>query len=238
MGNALIITAGGSGSRAATAVKKQFYEIKGKPLLLWTLERFTTLKFITTIILTLPADQESEKIKNLIKFHYPSNTIFTVYGGITRQDSVFNALQSLEQSTDYVFIHDGVRPFVTSEEIHRIYEAAKKYDAVIPVTKVRNTLKKIEGTVVKETICRDNLYEVHTPQVFKYDLIMSCHKIANEGKRLYTDDAALLEACSHTVHAIEINSMNLKITYKTDLKVAEDILEKFTERDNADRFWL
>ncbi|MBT3168432.1 MAG: 2-C-methyl-D-erythritol 4-phosphate cytidylyltransferase [Candidatus Cloacimonetes bacterium] len=217
MKNIAIITAGGNGSRLQNKTKKQFLEISGKPLIFWTIEVFVNHPEIDEIIVSLPPDEQKWQKKILAEF--PKITF--VEGGKERQDSVFNALKKCPVDTDFVLIHDGVRPFVSAKEISQLLIKVTTEKAVIPISKIKNTVKQIERGKIVKTVSRENLVNALTPQVFDFNLIFDCHKKA---KNNFTDDAAILEHFDYSVAVLECSSKNFKITEPFDLEIAKYIL--------------
>ncbi len=231
MKNVVIITAGGSGIRIKSDKKKQFIEIMDRPLLFWTIDKFAGHPDINQIIITLPQD-EIDSYKTLIETEYHNSSISVIVGGKQRQDSVYNALTLCPNDTDLVLIHDGVRPFISQDEISDLIIKAQQKRAVIPVSKVKNTIKKIIQDKVITTVQRDNLVNALTPQVFKYNLIKHCHEDAKKIDLFFTDDASLLEHFGHSVYTLECSSHNFKITDQFDMKIAEIILKYNILGDN------
>ncbi|MCK4311697.1 MAG: 2-C-methyl-D-erythritol 4-phosphate cytidylyltransferase [Candidatus Cloacimonetes bacterium] len=226
-----IITAGGSGNRLKSDTKKQFIEIAGRPLIFWTLDKFTNHLEIDEIIVTLPED-EIKTYSELIENEYPQDVITTLPGGEERQDSVFNALLLCSSNTKYILIHDGVRPFISSEDITRLLESVEEHKAVIPISKIKNTIKEIQNNKIIKTISKENLVNALTPQVFEFDLIKSCHQKAKSEKLYFTDDAAILEHFGYPVYTVECDSFNIKITDIHDLQIAKVLLENNFLKDN------
>ncbi|MCD4796254.1 MAG: 2-C-methyl-D-erythritol 4-phosphate cytidylyltransferase [Candidatus Cloacimonetes bacterium] len=222
--NIAIITAGGSGNRMKHKLKKQFIEIEQRPLLFWTLDRFADHLELDEVIVTLPED-EFKIYSKLIENEYPQAVITIIPGGNERQDSVYRALKNCSPNTSYVLIHDGVRPFISSNDISRLLDNAAKYKAVIPVSKVKNTLKKIKDNKIVKTVPRNDLVNALTPQAFEFDLILSCHKKAKAKELYFTDDAAIVEHFGFDVHIMEIEPYNIKITDEHDLEIAEMIIK-------------
>ncbi|MDD4155547.1 MAG: 2-C-methyl-D-erythritol 4-phosphate cytidylyltransferase [Candidatus Cloacimonetes bacterium] len=221
-----IITAGGKGSRFSNITKKQFYLINKKPILELTIDVFHKLDIINNIIITLPEDEYFKK-NNDLTLKYPKK-VSCVIGGVNRQQSVFNALTYCPEDTDLVLIHDGVRPFIEESEILNLIEIAKTHQAVIPGNKVKNTIKSVKDNKIINTIERNNLIEVYTPQVFNYHLIYESHKKIKEIQNTeinFTDDASILEYFNIPVYWYESKSNNLKITTQEDIKYAKYLLE-------------
>jgi 2-C-methyl-D-erythritol 4-phosphate cytidylyltransferase len=123
-----------------------------------------------------------------------------------------------------VFIHDGVRPFVTPQEIERVGKEAQTFDAAILAVNQRETLKRVESGFIIATLDRDKIYIAQTPQAFKYEAIISAYIQALEQKRTYTDDAAVCEAYGISVRVVEGSSANIKITTPDDLELAKKLL--------------
>lgn len=215
-----IILAGGKGRRMGYDLSKQFINIKGKPMLYYTLQKFLRCKKIDKIVLVLPKDEIDYCIKNVLE-KYSLKVDKIVEGGKERQDSVFNGLKACKDS-DIVLIHDGARPFVSEEMISNGIKYAKKYGAAAPGVMPKDTIKVIDGEgFCKMTPNRSELVAIQTPQVFKWDLIMNCHlKIKEEGK-VVTDDTMVVENCNEKVYLYNGDYKNIKITTPEDLIIAE-----------------
>ena len=218
-----IITAAGLGTRFKAPEKKQFITLKNKPILFHTIELFYNLKEIKEIIVTLPED-DLERLAPQIKNDYPKiNKI--IIGGINRQESVYRALINCNQN-NYVIIQDGVRPFLDHNDLKKMMSLVKKYKAVIPGNKIKNTLKKINLDRITDTISRDDIIEVFTPQVFERELIMKYHELAKDTPHSFTDDASILEHYNQQVFWYHMVNLNLKITTKEDYELALLYIEK------------
>ena len=225
MKSVAIITAGGIGKRYSEKYKKQYLDINGKPVLIWSVESFYFHPDIESILVTAPEDSLSYT-KSLLDRHFPDKNIVVVKGGVVRQESVFNALKLIPDNTDYVLIHDGVRPLVIQDEITRLLELACEHKAVIPGHKIRNTIKEVKEDRVVKTLPRALLYEIFTPQVFAYDLITECHKRALDERVVFTDDAAILEHYGYPVHVVETSAYNIKITEPADYEFVKLLIDK------------
>ena len=220
---AAIITAGGSGKRFQSGTKKQFLEIAGRPLLFYTIDKFYLHPQIDNVLVSLPPD-EFERSKELISKEFPE--IEFIIGGKERQDSVYNALINCPADTDYVLIHDGVRPFISEQEISELIEKVQTQKAVIIVSGMKNTIKKVDEEKIIETIPRENLMNALTPQVFDFHLIKKYHQQAKAKNLYFTDDAAILEHFGEPVFYLEGSSKNFKITELIDFEIAKKILEQ------------
>lgn len=223
--NSAIILSGGRGKRMGASVSKQFIEVKGKPILYYTLKKFIENDLINEIILVLPKD-EIEYCKKEILEKYELSVDKIVEGGKERQDSVLNGLKVLKD-TDIVLIHDGARPFVSHKIIKEGIESAKKFKAAAPGVMPKDTIKiKDNDSFSKETLKREELIAVQTPQVFDYNLILECHKKVSEENIQVTDDTMVVEMFKHKVFLYDGEYTNIKITTPEDLILAEYLADK------------
>lgn len=225
-----IIPAGGMGTRMNLPQKKQFVSILDKPLIQWTLGHFIEHSDIDQIIVSLP----KENIEDFTKLKLPTKGKETtvVEGDVHRQGSVFNALKACSNDTDYVCIHDAVRPFINPEDISMLINAAKKDKAVIASSPVKNTIKLIEDQHIVYTLPRKSLINALTPQVFAFDLIKKSHQKASDLQLEFTDDASILEHFGYRVIYKHTSSLNFKITDIEDLKLAELIIKLKIGKEN------
>lgn len=219
-----IITAGGSGKRMNSPRKKQFLPLAGKSILEHTIDKFIDNNDIDAIVISLPIDEGSMQTE--LQNRYPQDNLIFAAGGEKRQDSVYNALKQCPTDTDFVLIHDGVRPFIKKTEITALINAAQKYKAVIPIARVKNTIKQVKGGQIVRTIPRESLVSALTPQVFEYQLILNCTTTALENKVEFTDDSSIMEYYGYPVHILEVGSENFKITDPFDYEIAKYIIEK------------
>lgn len=219
-----IILAGGKGKRMGSKISKQYIELKGKPILYYTLTKFINCKDIDKILLVLPKDEIDYCTKNiLIKHSLKVDKI--VEGGKERQDSVYNALKEVKDS-DIVLIHDGARPFVSNRIIEDGIKFAKLYGGAAPGVTPKDTIKvKDDWGFSKETPNRNNLVSIQTPQVFKLDIIKQCHERIKEDKITVTDDTMVIEIYNNKVYLYEGDYTNIKVTTPEDLILAEKLVE-------------
>ena len=226
----VIITAAGVGKRLPGKIKKQFLYLGDKPILFHTIERFLTKKIVDELIISLPIDDFKEMSESIVK-SFPEANITFVKGGKERQDSVYNALLACSPDCNIVFIHDGVRPFFGEDLIERMIEKVEVGTGVIPVSKVKFTVKECDSELVKRTVPRDNLYNVHTPQCFIYQDILRLNKEAIRERKLYTDDASLFEENNMEVRTVLESDYNIKITTREDLIFAAFLLLKLKHKN-------
>ena len=218
-----IVLAGGRGKRMNYHKSKQFIEIKGKPVLVYTLEKFIYNKSIDEVILVLPED-EVDYCKKEVLQRYSLKVDRIVIGGKETQDSVFNALEAMEKA-DIVLIHDGARPFINEKIIEEGIKYANIYGAAAPGVTPKDTIKvKNEDNISVDTPDRNMLVAVQTPQCFKYDEIYQCHRKIKEENAIVTDDTSVVERYGHKVYLYEGDYTNIKITTPEDLILAERLI--------------
>ena len=148
-----------------------------------------------------------------------------VVGGKSRQESVHLGLNALSNKVKLAAIHDGARPLITWQVIDRAIRAANTYGAAAPAIPVKDTIKVVEGRVVKNTPDRSTLFAVQTPQVFDFDLLRGALKKAEQDGAQVTDDCSAVELMGFTVKIVEGDERNIKVTTPMDLKIAEMLLE-------------
>jgi len=218
-----VIPAAGLGKRIGKGIPKALIKLEDKPIFIHTLNVVTKHPQINEVILAVPfayLDLFKKKIK-----HYRIRKIKAVIsGGITRQESVSNALLYIDKQAKWVLIHDAVRPFINFKMISELISLVKKYKAVSFGIPINSTLKRVdkEGWV-KETISRDCLWEAQTPQVFEKNLILKAHSIFRNNT--FTDDAGMIERLGFKVKMIRGSFFNIKITEPDDLRIAKAILK-------------
>lgn len=215
-----IIPAAGLGSRMGYNRNKIFIELDGKPVIERTVEQFQEDAHCSGIYLAARED-EADLIKEKLTAYPKVKGVFT--GGRERQDSIYNVLQEIPEC-EYVFIHDGARPFATPELLNRVYAAVTVHKAVICGVKVKDTIKRTDGSKVIETLHREELLITHTPQAFDYALIKKAHENARKKALAVTDDSSMVEAMGEEVYIVESDYNNIKITTREDLITAESII--------------
>ncbi len=207
-------------------VNKQFIELRHEPLIVRTLKVFDSDEWCDGIIVVINEAERSQFEQLFSRFHL-NKIIALVNGGQERQHSVYNGLKALKNS-NIVLIHDGARPFVTVEHIHELVTAANEYGAAVPAVRVKDTIKKVHGQFVKETMERSSLWAVQTPQAFHVSLILQAHEQAKKEGYIGTDDASLVERIGGKVKIVEGDYHNIKLTTPDDLLFAEAILSSRT----------
>lgn len=220
-----IILAGGRGSRMGAEVSKQFIEIDEKPIIYHTIKAFEKCDKIGDIILVLPSDEiEYFKEKILSRFDFKISAI--VEGGKERQDSVYNALEYIEDC-DTVLIHDGARPFVSLDIINKGIEFAEKFGAAAPGVMPKDTIKVKNNENFSETTPdRSSLMAIQTPQCFNYKLIRQCHEKVKEQNIIVTDDTMVAETFGNRVYLYEGDYKNIKVTTPEDLILCREFIKQ------------
>jgi 2-C-methyl-D-erythritol 4-phosphate cytidylyltransferase len=222
---AAVIPVAGSGKRFSSAIPKQFQPIDGQPLITLTLNRILTTGLVNQLVLVHAPEHKQEFSKIISKMTPGSTELLLTAGGATRQESVYNGLQQVAANTDIVIIHDGVRPLVSERMIREGIKTAARYGACITALPVRDTIKKVRNGLVLNTVPREDLWQIQTPQTFRYPLLMEIHNKAKTEKFCATDDAALAEWFSAPVHVINGEDTNIKITTAADLEFLKFYLE-------------
>jgi len=219
--NTAIIAAAGMGSRMASDRPKQFLQLAGIPIIFHTLKPFEECDSIHEVIVVLPAEQTAAFLE-MAGRHGLRKLSRVVPGGTTRADSVKRGLIAVRAaSANVVAVHDGVRPFVTVDEIENVVDAAESDGAAILVGRVTDTIKQISGDSVVQTLERRELRRALTPQCFRYELLRKAYDQADVNDPTLTDESALVEKIGAPVTIIEGSSRNIKITTPEDLLIAE-----------------
>lgn len=210
-----MIVAGGSGRRIGGPVRKQYLEIDGIPVLLRAVVPFLSDPRIQQVVVVLPADDVEAPPHWLA-----SLGVRIVAGGAERGDSVWNGLTAVTREADYVLVHDGARPFITSAVVDRVLEAAPQ--AAIAAVPVTDTIKEVDGDgTISGTPARARLWQAQTPQGFPLDDLLRAYRLAREQGFAATDDAALYANYVGPVRVVRGSYKNLKVTHGDDLPVAE-----------------
>jgi len=223
--NTAIIAAAGTGTRMASDRPKQFLQLAGIPILFHTLGPFEQCDSIQEVIVVLPAE-EAAAFLTLASKQGLRKLSRVVPGGTTRADSVKRGLMAIRPATaGIVAVHDGVRPFVTVEEIETVVAAAESNGAAILVAPVTDTIKQVSGNSVVKTLERRELRRALTPQCFRYELLRKAYERADVSDPSLTDESVLVEKIGARVSIVEGSTKNIKITTPQDLLIAEAFLK-------------
>ena len=217
-----IIPSGGTGSRAGSNIPKQYLKFNNKELVAYTIDVFQKNELIDGIVIA--AQKEFFNLLEEIKQRYSFTKIIKIIeGGAERQNSVFNALKSLQaDKEDIIAVHDAVRPLLSQEILINSIEAAKTYGAAVVAMKAKDTLIKGNDAVISY-IDRHEFYYAQTPQVFRYNILFEAMKKAEAENFIGTDESILVHRAGHQVKIVEGSSLNFKITSQDDIKIFEHV---------------
>ncbi|CAN7210834.1 2-C-methyl-D-erythritol 4-phosphate cytidylyltransferase [Paenibacillus sp. LjRoot56] len=221
----VIIVAAGKGSRMGTAESKQYLQLGKKPILVHTLQLFQNIHEVDEIILVVGADDVA-RCSGYVTSYALTKVTCVLAGGAERQDSVRQGLHALQEGTQWVLVHDGVRPFVKKEHMFDCLKKAQEIGAAVLAVPVKDTIKVVDAADkrIQSTPDRRSLWAIQTPQAFRLSLLQEAHEKAQQDKFMGTDDASLVERLGAAVHVVEGDYYNIKITTPEDLPWAEWIL--------------
>jgi 2-C-methyl-D-erythritol 4-phosphate cytidylyltransferase len=233
---AVIVPAAGLGTRMgkATAEKtgtsrKQFMLLEGSPILLHTVRKFAASSRVTEIVVAVRSE-DLDWVRDLMKREFPGRRVRVVEGGNSRQESVQNALATLDRDTDLVAVHDAVRPFIDLEIIEKVLNAAAETGAAIvgvpPVDTVKQVNRGTGQVRVRSTLARDRLVLAQTPQVFRYEILTRAFQSARDDGFIGTDEASLVERLDVDVTVVLGSDRNIKITKPADMDLARLFLQE------------
>ncbi|TLX77807.1 2-C-methyl-D-erythritol 4-phosphate cytidylyltransferase [Labilibacter sediminis] len=214
MNKAVVIVAGGSGSRMKSEIPKQFIEWCSKPILMHTIEKFYAFDKNMNIVLVLPSEQ-FEPWHELCQKHQFSIPLSLTDGGNTRFESVKNGLSLIKEEC-LIGIHDGVRPLVSIQTLNNCFSMAQEKESAVPVTDSFESIRQIEDSKSK-AVNRDNYKMVQTPQVFLFSKLKKAYNQPFDP--LFTDDASVYEKAGYTINLCQGNRENIKITTPIDLAI-------------------
>ena len=217
-----IVLAAGSGSRMGLGYNKMLYPIHQKPVVIHTLQKFVNDKYCSQIIVVVNPN-EVETVTALIEFN---PRVQIVFGGSERQYSVYQGLKVVKESV--VLVHDGARPLVSKRMIDECYALGRSGVASVVGVAVKDTMKRVDnsGNVI-ETLNRDEIYSIQTPQAAPTELLKKAHEQAKKDSFLGTDESSLIEKyTSAQVRIVQGSYTNIKLTTPEDLILAEQMLER------------
>jgi len=220
----VVLPAAGSGKRMGAGQNKLFLELLGKPILIHTLEVFEQDRNCTGIWLAVKPE-ERVLIQEMLVSYGISKVKGLPDGGAERQHSVHSCMKEMEQ-VDIVLVHDAARPFITHDIIANLVQSANDFGAAIAGVRAKDTMKKVRDGIIEETVDRESLWMIQTPQAFRFDLIVEAEDVAEKVGFLGTDEAMLVERLGHAVHIVESTYENVKMTTKEDLLFGEAILRR------------
>lgn len=219
-----IVPAAGLGTRFGEDRNKPFETLGGKPVIVWALETLENMAEIREII---PVLKESDVQAGMELFgsYRISKIRRAALGGRERQDSVFNALNCIREKAPVVLIHDGVRPLIEARVVRRALSALSGCDGVVVAVPPKDTIKEMAGDTVKQTLKRDALVAVQTPQVFLYQPLLDAYERAMKESFYATDDSAVVAWNGGRIRVVTGSYTNIKVTTPEDLVIAEVFLK-------------
>lgn len=219
-----VVVAAGKGKRMNAELSKQYLPLNDKPIIIHTLECFQHHPLIDQMLLVCGSD-DVEYCQELVDRYMLTKVARVVAGGEERQDSVYRGLQHIH--TDWVLVHDGVRPFLAKDVLDRVIEEMFYKEAVVLAVPVKDTIKQVdrEGIILR-TPPRESLWAVQTPQAFRLSTLMRAYEKADKEGFIGTDDASLVERLGIKVHVTKGDYANIKITTPDDLWVAEALVRR------------
>lgn len=222
---AVILPAAGRSSRYHDEnYKKQFAMLENRSVWLYSAERFTSRHEVKQVLLVI-SEEDWDSFHQKFGANIAFMGITVVKGGSERSDSIHNAIKKLMPSIEYVCVHDAARPCLADIWIDEVFSQSIKTGAAMLAIPVTDTLKKVEHGVVTATVPRHDLWAAQTPQVFRRDWLEAAYAARAASSVPITDDAQLIEAQGHNISIITGSPMNIKLTTKSDLKLASAILK-------------
>lgn len=214
----IVIVSAGKGSRMGTLESKQYLLLQDKPIIIHTLEVFSRMPLVKEIVL-VTGQEDVERAQEWVQQYHLDKVCKVIAGGSERQHSVNKGL--LELQTEWVMVHDGVRPFVDPVDIQECYEVALRTGATVLAVPVKDTIKIVdESGIIVETPDRQSLWAIQTPQTFRVSDLLRSHQEAQESGFLGTDDSILVERIGIPVTVVKGSYSNIKITTPDDLEYA------------------
>lgn len=224
----VVIAAAGKGSRMDDKVNKQYIPLGSRPVLAYSLEFFENIDYVDKIVVVARKKDLEYCRREVVERYGFTKVTDVVAGGKERQDSVWAGLKRLGADTDYVAVHDGARPLLSSTVLLELMKAAEDWGAAIPGVPSKDTLKMVDrDDFVRQTMDRESIFNIQTPQVFKYSELIDAYRQANEEGFTGTDDATLFEHFIGRVKVVQGDYRNVKITTRDDLIIAHSLLEAY-----------
>ena len=204
--------------------------VNGKPILAYSIDAFENCKYVKDIIIVTQEDK-IEIVSEICKKFRFKKVSHVIKGGATRLESVINGVFAVSKKAPLIAIHDGARPCVDNKIIEDTILKAAMYNAAAPGIAITSTVKRTVDGVIKETVDREGLYEIQTPQIFRAELIKAALVNAKKKAIDITDDCMAAEIIGVNIHIVEGSRKNIKITELKDFEQAESFLSE----DNTER---
>lgn len=219
-----VIAAAGTSQRCK-GEDKLFYRINGRPVLAYAIDAFECSKLIDDIIIVARAEN-FERIGIICSNYGLSKVSKIIKGGEARHESVLSGIYAASDKAKLIAIHDGARPCLDVGLLEMTIHAAAKYHAAAPAVAIASTVKRVEGSVISETVSREGLFEIQTPQIFRAEIIKAALTNAMKSSIDITDDCMAAELIGVPVHIVEGTRRNIKITENDDLYIVESLIKE------------
>lgn len=218
-----IIVAGGSSRRMG--FDKTFAALDGQPVLVHSVAAFEAAPRVHDIIVVARAER-LEELRGLFEAQHFTKLRAVIAGGARRQDSVSEGLRHVGGDREFIAVHDAARPLVTPAQIERVHEAAQRHSAAALAAPVTDTLKRADAErLVTESVEREGLFAMQTPQIFARDLLAAAYKQVADEEITITDEVSAVERLGRKVVLVPSDDFNFKITFPVDLELAELVLK-------------
>ena len=221
----VVLPAAGSGKRMNAGQNKLFLTLRDKPILIHTLEVFERDANCIGIWLAVKPD-EREIIQGMLDRYHITKVKGLPSGGDERQHSVHACIQAAGSDSELILVHDAARPFIEPTVIAQLTKTAHETGAAIAGVKAKDTMKRVRNRIIEETMDREQLWSIQTPQAFQSDILINAQKQAAQDGFLGTDESMLVERLGIAVHVVESTYDNVKMTTQEDLLIGEAILQK------------
>ena len=222
--NTALVVAAGGGSRFGGELSKQFADLLGKPIVVYSLELFERCSLIDEVVLVVAEDYLVYASQEIVDRYRLKKINKLTTGGESRQESVLAGLSACQPGADLVVIHDAVRPLLTMDLLSKTMEKAEETGGAILAVPSKESVKLVEGESVVRTLVRDTIWIAQTPQVFRFEKILDAHRRAEAAGNEATDDSELYEQYCGRVSVIHGSRNNIKITTPGDLILAAELL--------------
>ncbi len=222
----VVIAAAGKGTRMQSDINKQYMIIDGRPVLSYSLNLFEKMGIVDEIVVVTGENEREYCEREIIRRFKYTKVSAVLSGGKERQDSVWVGLRKLAKNTDLVAVHDGARPLLSARVVNSLIKEAQAWGAAVPGINSKDTQKMVDRDgFVRQTLDRNGVFAIQTPQVFNYKELIMAYQKAYEEEFRGTDDASLFERYIGRVKVVEGDYNNLKITTPEDMIIAEALLK-------------
>jgi 2-C-methyl-D-erythritol 4-phosphate cytidylyltransferase len=203
---------------------KQYLTLGGVPLLVYSLQVLQSVSEVEQIILVVPESDREYCRREIVTPFRLEKVSQIVAGGRRRQDSVRHGILAVATSPSIIVVHDGVRPFIQEHMVVEVIRSAERVGAAVVAMPIHDTVKRVgKDHIIQETLKREELWQIQTPQAFRFDWLLEGHRLAQDQNWDVTDDAALIERLGYPVSVVEGSCFNIKVTRPEDLILGEAI---------------